>query len=547
MWEIIRANKRKTTMLLLILALNSFFSGFLVATVLFGYTFFLTGLISSGLFFGTIGGAIGLFIFFLEGITSYLYGNEIILSRCRAKELTPSMHPQLFNILEELLIASNSKFKPKLYATPSIVPNAFATGIKIEDSAIVVTTGLLTQLSRNEMQGVIAHELSHIINRDTLYLTFAGTILNFKAKAALLGGFDYDSRSSYNKDETTIFDYLEQVQEHINASLYFSLSKNREYLADATAVRLTRYPEGLASALEKISSNDSLLHEARYNTAPFYIINPINKKNSKTHPPVEDRVRILRNISKGANYKDYQDSFNYVAKSTESIIPKSVLEEDYVPLKTDGEVESPMNGKTILDIVRETKDLDKAINNFRFIFCNCGLKLKIPEDFTRDQIHCPRCGSKHQLVNASSIEPKSPYKENPFEDGVKDVNGLIDGNLYIRKKVGSWESFFCDCGYVLQLAPTFRGKRIQCFHCDKEIKIKEREVNSNADEIRENIKEKVDKDKYIMVHDRFEDEWEFFSCDCGNVIQLSEGFKKHSIRCRACNGNIKINYPEKSH
>ena len=521
-WEIIRLNEKKTYKLLFNLGLNYFLFGFIIVTILSGL--FSVPFTIFNISYGIVGGLLTLASLLFLVHSTYHYGKEIIISQCRAEELSPSMHPLIFNILEEMLVASNCGFRPKLYATPGMAPNAFAVGIKSEKSAIIVTTGLLVLLNRSQLQGVIAHELAHIINKDTLYLTFAATIFNRKPKTKL---FNFSGNYQY----TSIFSKY-------NKFIYISLSINREYLADATAIRFTRYPEGLASALELISSSNIRLHEVRRKMIPFYIVDPL--KENRTHPDTLRRVRILRNITKGANYNYYQESYSKVLGTNVKIIPENELEEEYIPLKSDKAMETSSNTKTEQDLIREIKDLDKAINHYRFIGCNCGLKLKIPPECKKDMIRCPRCGYKHQLIDATFEKPDSPYKISPFKDEIRDINLLTEDCLYIRKKLDYWESFYCDCGHMLQLSPGFTNLNIRCTRCNKKIKIKDK-GSSEKDTKKTRLKEAF----CIMTHQREDDNWDYFSCKCGNVIELAEGFKKPDIRCRKCGGRIKIVYPEK--
>jgi heat shock protein HtpX len=186
--------------------------------------------------------------------------------------------------------------------------------------------------------------------------------------------------------------------------LYFAISRKREYLADASAVRYTRYPEGLASALEKISDNTIELKKANKVTAPMYIVNPLKPKGQKlsdlssTHPPISERVRILRSISGGANYIDYQNAFNKVKRGTQNVIPSSGLaDHTKIGLKEIATTSVPLglNKQT----KREAGDIMMKVNNYSFVNCECGLKIKIPPGFNQKEFSCPRCGRKHSLQN----------------------------------------------------------------------------------------------------------------------------------------------------
>ncbi|MFC1683713.1 M48 family metallopeptidase, partial [Candidatus Zixiibacteriota bacterium] len=273
MWELIRKNKRKSIILFICMGCFLILLGYLV-----GYVFFPP----EG---GIAGVLIALFLWILLSVVGYFSGDSILLGVSHAREVSHDVHPQLYNIVEEMKIASNLPAMPKVYIIDEPAPNAFATGVKPEKSAIVVTAGLLSRLNRDELQGVIAHEMSHIVNRDVLFVTFAGIMLGsivlisqvFLRSMWFTGG----SSKRYRSGKKTAgggqaqlimvavaiaFAILAPI---LTRLLYFAISRKREYLADASAARLTRYPEGLASALEKISSSKRLLPSANKVTAPM--------------------------------------------------------------------------------------------------------------------------------------------------------------------------------------------------------------------------------------------------------------------------------------
>src|SRR3989338_8134741 len=165
MWELIEANKRKSFFLFLGMGVCLLLLGYLVGSALFypegGF---------EGLLFASV-------IWAALSLVSFFSGDQILLSVSHAKEISRDVHPQLFNIVEEMKIAANLSAMPKIYVMDETAPNAFATGRKPEKSAVAVTTGLLSRLNRDELQGVIAHEMSHVMNRDVLFMTFAGILL----------------------------------------------------------------------------------------------------------------------------------------------------------------------------------------------------------------------------------------------------------------------------------------------------------------------------------------------------------------------------------
>ncbi len=315
-------------------------------------------------------------------------------------------------------IAANLPVMPQIYIINEEAPNAFATGRNPEKSAIAVTAGLLARLNRDELQGVVAHEMSHIINRDIRFMTFAGVMLGsiVLISEIFLRGMFFSSAGRYRSSSKgggqaqlifmIIAIVLAILVPILARLLYFAISRKREYLADASAVRLTRYPEGLASALEKISSSNINLNAANKVTAPMYISNPFRKKGKKasslssTHPPIEKRINILRNMLDGVSYTDYQTAYSSTMGNNKSIIPKSGLDENELITSRQGLETAGMGLAAVAcnkSAKRETGDLMMTLNNFKFLSCDCGLKFKIPPDYKKDHIFCPKCGEESKI------------------------------------------------------------------------------------------------------------------------------------------------------
>ena len=403
MWELIEANKRKSIFI---------FIGMGLLLILIGFTF--------GSFYSPDnGGFIGIFFaIMLWGIlsmVSYFAGSKILLAVSGAKEVTQDVHPQLYNVVEEMRIAANLPHQPKIYIIADAAPNAFATGIKPENSAIAVTAGLLGTLNRDELQGVVAHEMSHIVNRDILVMTFAGMMLGaitlmaevFTRSLWFGGGSRYKSKSSDKGGQAQIIILVLAIALAILGPimaqlLYFAISRKREYLADASAVRLTRYPDGLASALEKISSTNLDLKTANKVTAPMYIINPLKKKGmqvanlTSTHPPITERINILRSMTQGVNFANYQNAFNSVKGKTSGLIPQSGLTDSSIIGLRSSDL-SQTSFETDKQVKREVGDLMMKLNDFFFINCTCGVKIKVPPDYKNNSITCPKCGRIHNI------------------------------------------------------------------------------------------------------------------------------------------------------
>lgn len=386
-----------------------------------GALLILIGFVFGSYYNSETGGAVGVFfailLWMILSAVSYFGGSKILLAVSGAKEVTKEIHPQLYNVVEEMKIAAGVPYFPKIYIIDDPAPNAFATGVKPENSAIAVTSGLLSTLNRYELQGVVAHEMSHIINRDILLMTFAGMMLGaitlmsevFFRGMYFGGGSRYRSRSSSKSSSgqaqvvIMILAMVLAILGPILAQLfYFAISRKREYLADASAARLTRYPEGLASALEKIANSTYTLRTANKVTAPMYIVNPLKKEGMKladltsTHPPISERIKILRALQQGIGYKEYQKIYEMISGKKEKIIPDSALKEavPVMPLQSAFTEEKdfiPVEAK------RQTGDILMKMNDYQFINCSCGVRIKVPPDYNKSIVVCPRCGRKHSI------------------------------------------------------------------------------------------------------------------------------------------------------
>jgi len=247
----------------------------------------------------------------LQSIASYWYADKIILAITRAKPIEHSQNPELYHILENLTIASGLPL-PKFYLLEESQPNAFAIGRDPKHAAIVVTRGLLEKLDKPELEGVLSHELSHIGNRDSLVMTVTVILVGIISMLAnmffRIGRFG--GRSRDNDDRAggvlALVGLIAVILAPIAATLIqLAISRKREFLADASGALLTRYPEGLALALEKISQDQSPLRVANNATAHLFIASPFKGRQTAnwltklfmTHPPVEERIRALRQMS----------------------------------------------------------------------------------------------------------------------------------------------------------------------------------------------------------------------------------------------------------
>lgn len=242
---------------------------------------------------------------------SYYYSDKIILTLNNARPATEEENQKLVNILDALMVTADLKYKPKLYIIDDKQLNAFATGRNPQHSVICVTSALLDKLSYYELEGVVAHELSHIKNYDillssivTVMVGFIVILSDFFSRMIFFGRRRDDDNNSGNPILMLIGLIFLILSPIFGKLMQLALSRKREFLADATAVELTRNPDGLISALEKISGDTNELKYANTATENMYIANPFRgKKKGKsfanlfsTHPPIEDRIAALRNI-----------------------------------------------------------------------------------------------------------------------------------------------------------------------------------------------------------------------------------------------------------
>jgi len=284
-----------------------YISGFLVFVILAGYVF-AGAMGNSAILYGAV-----IFSIFMS-FGSYWWSDKIVLAMSKAKFVTHENAREIYHLVENLCITAGLPV-PKIYIIEDTAPNAFATGRDPEHAVIVLTTGIIQKLEKTELEGVIAHELSHIGNRDILLSTVVVVLVGFitlladwfrnwafwparnASRSDAGGGRDGDQLKIILMIVAIILSILAPIAAIL---MQLAISRKREFLADADGALLTRYPDGLARALEKISADPKPLTEANRATAHLYIVNPFKgKKISRlfsTHPPVEERIAALRGM-----------------------------------------------------------------------------------------------------------------------------------------------------------------------------------------------------------------------------------------------------------
>jgi heat shock protein HtpX len=301
MYEQIAANKRKTVAL---------FVGAVLFAALIG--------LAIGYFYGQgpAGLVIALVVAVVLSLTSYFSGDKLVLASTRAREVTPQEQPRLHNIVEGLAIAAGVP-KPRVYVVPEQAPNAFATGRDPEHSSVAVTEGLLGMMNRVELEGVIGHEMSHILDRDVLVGTIVATVVGaavllseFFMRTWWWGGMRGRRGGDSNGGliELALFAIgllLLLLAPIVGQIIKLSVSRNREYLADAQGALLTRYPPGLVEALKKIAASPTAMRSANNATAHLWLNQPSRyegeqmgplEKLFSTHPPIEERIKRLEEM-----------------------------------------------------------------------------------------------------------------------------------------------------------------------------------------------------------------------------------------------------------
>jgi len=454
LWEAIASNRRRSALLL----------GGLGALLV------LTGA-AIGLFMDPSGGAavgalLALAFFLVLSTVAVAGGDRLLLAFSEAREIEKEDAPRLWNVVEEMAIASGLGSPPRVFVVDQEAPNAFAVGSKRSRSAIAVTTGLLKRLDRDELQGVVGHEIAHIVNEDVRFMTIAAVLLG---GVSLLADFFFrylwwgggrrraGLRMAPQVQAAVVLGalFLAAIAPLAARLLYFACSRRREFLADACSARFTRYPEGLARALEKIAAGAPGGAPPVRAVAALCTVNPASGGTGdslfSTHPPTEVRIRILRAMAGGASYADYEAAYRRVKGSGERHLSRWLsARAERVPVREASGAEGP--DQDPIARAEEVAALSGRLANLISIGCPCGLRIRIPREFGADRVRCPRCGRFHAIPSAE-----------PVAAGASSLR-------YARRGDG-WESFRCACGAVHQLSPAFGAPFLACRSCRRRIEI----------------------------------------------------------------------------
>ena len=389
MWDQIRTNRTRSRVVL----------------VTMGILLVATGMALGSMFGGgsqgalLLGGLVALVVWLVLWLVAATQGDQIFLQMTGARQIQKSQHPVLFNVVEEMTIASGMGKMPDVYIVEDPSPNAFATGRRRDKTAVAVTTGLLELLNRDELQGVVAHEIGHIRNRDVALMTTAGVMVGSIAilaavgrRALWYGGGHRRSRSDNGQGGGILVIVcigLLILAPLFAQMVYFALSRKREYLADASGAMFTRYPEGLASALEKMSELSRPMANTNEVTAAMFTVSPtkVNAMTS-THPPILDRIRVLRGMGGRADFGAYEKAFKSVKRG--SVVGARTLQSAQEVEVRAAHKPDDLGGQAARH--RRASNAFLQASGYREKSCgSCGATVRIPPEFTRPLKTCPRC------------------------------------------------------------------------------------------------------------------------------------------------------------
>ncbi len=498
MWELINANKRRSVVLVFAMLLLLLSLGFLIGSaVLPGVTMVEAGESGAPAAFqldptgGMVGIAVAAVLWIIQSLVAYYKGDSILLATAGARKIEKDDHPRLFNVVEEMVIASRLPRVPDIYIIEDDAMNAFAAGRKPETAKVAVTSGLLARLDRDQLQGVIAHEIAHVVHRDVLFMTLIGVMLGtivllselfLRSLRHMGSGSRYSGSRKGKGNGAALVLLLLAIVLAILAPLlaqmiYFAVSRRREYLADAGAAVYTRYPEGLASALELLQGQHAKLQRVSKATAPMFIVNPFHPDARAaiglfaTHPPTDARIKVLRSIANGVSYATYQAAWRSVDRSAK--LPASLTAEAALPLRAaspEAQLEQGVRQQAARERKREAGDLVRKLHDFVFIPCACGMRIKLPPNWAQPQAQCPRCGTVH-AVPMAGIAAAATVLQRSTESVPAAATAFSSAPQVVEKPRNAWTTIQCRCGRKKTLSPGFNAPVSRC-ECGNEITVR---------------------------------------------------------------------------
>ena len=440
----------------------------------------------------TVGAGFALLLWLVMWLVAVFQGDRLLLRSAGAQRIQKSHHPQLWNVVEEMTIAAGLPRQPDIYIVEDHAPNAFAVGRTPEKAAVAVTSGLMRLLNRDELQGVVAHEIAHVKNLDIQFMTIAAVLagtVDMISRGFMRGSYygagrrRSRSRGGGNAYLLALVFILAIISPILIRLLYMACSRQREYLADASAARFTRFPDGLASALEKLAvqNRDVPSGQVTGALAPLYIVNPLQSMASSgwfsTHPPTDSRIKILRGMGGRAGYVDYGAAYRKIEgkKARLQALDAAAQSEQSVLARAPSK-EEPGGPDSGVARAREVADLLDQFALYTLLPCACGMRIKVPPEFQRDQVECPRCVRVNVVPKAESVSEQGASGE-PAE-GARPVTGQAqatgDSKLEYTRRDDGWDAFRCACGRTIQLGPDFPLDYTVCGNCDRRIELRGR-------------------------------------------------------------------------
>jgi heat shock protein HtpX len=491
MWEAIAANRRRSVLIIALMGIILVTLGACIGIL--GSTHFDSfsgeiGLPESedvALLGGLYGAAGAAVVWLVMWMLAVFGGDHLMLQSVRARPITKADSPRLWNTVEEMSLAAGLANMPRVYLVEDPAPNAFAVGRKPENSAVAVTTGLLRLLNRDELQGVVAHEIGHIHNLDIRFMTIAAVLVGsveLLSRVILQVGphASHGRRGGGRSDKgagvlLALVFVLAVVSPILAQLLYLACSRQREYLADASAARFTRYPEGLASALEKIavSQRGYKVESVNRAVAALCIINPLQhlklSNMASTHPPTETRIKILRSMGGGAGYVDYEAAWKRI-QGRERLAALEAAARSEQSIAARAASSEPDAAPAAVERAREVADLIDRFANYLLIPCACGMRIKVPPDYHREAVECPRCSRLNALPVAGAAGVLSATE--PAPEPQLPTAETTAGALHYARRSEEWDAFRCPCGQTIQLGPDFPLDYTVCANCNRRIEIR---------------------------------------------------------------------------
>jgi heat shock protein HtpX len=384
MFELVRRNRRRSALFAVAMLAIVAASGWAAGVLTLGP--------DSG-WIGVLAGAVIAAVLLAHGWTG---GNRWLLSRSGARPISKERAPELHNVLEEVCIAAGVSRPPKLYLIESNVPNAFATGRDPESSSIVVTDRLLSLLTRDELQAVIAHELSHVIHCDVRFMTMlavmlgvVGVLFDVTGRTRRVGRTGGGGKKGGGAAIVLAAVLVLLLGLLLARIVYYAASRTREYLADAGSAVLTRNPLALADALEKLSRRSKAGALPIPSSARAMLI--VGAPLFSTHPPIQRRIAVLKALAGAGelDYGSYSRAFESVTGDRARFVPSSLSREGAATHALVSPSRSPQAGRSAR---REALDAVRADNGYTFRRCACTTLVKVPPALASRAVPCLRCG-----------------------------------------------------------------------------------------------------------------------------------------------------------